>query len=106
METDYAWAAGFFDGEGTTSVLAAKRDRHEYVRMSIAQKDNSTLERFRNIFNLGRIYKSKTRDIYNWNNYKKEDVITVLNKMWPYLSEIKKIQALRCFNRIDNIYGA
>lgn len=102
MVSEIAWAAGFFDGEGTTSILSAKRDKWEYVRMGVSQKEIGPLEKFQQAVNgLGRIYKVNTRQIYSWNVYKKEDVIEVLNILWPYLYETKKKQALKCFERLD-----
>lgn len=101
MEVDYAWCAGLFDGEGTTSVLKAQRDRYAYVRMSVSQKQPEVLERFLAIIKLGKIYKSKTREIFSLDIYKQEDVVSVLNILWPYLSEVKKQQALNAFERMD-----
>lgn len=92
-DTDYAWAAGFFDGEGTTSVLKAQRDKYAYIRMGISQKLTEPLERFLQIVGKGKIYKSNTRDIYSWNCYKQEDVEIVLNLLWPYLTSVKREQA-------------
>lgn len=94
--SEEAWAAGLFDGEGTTSVLAAKRDRWKYPRLSMAQKYDEVLLRFQKVVG-GRIYKSNTREIFNWNLYKQGDVEEALNLLWPYLSEIKKEQALKVF---------
>lgn len=93
-ELDLAWAAGFFDGEGTTSNLKAKRDKYSYLRCSISQKNPELLEKFLAIFKVGKIYKSKTRNIYSWNCYTYEESILVLNQMWPYLGEQKKLQAI------------
>lgn len=97
-----AWAAGFFDGEGCTSVLKARRDSYSYIRMNIAQKNLECLEKFKSIVLLGKIYKSKTRNIYSWDCYKQEDVSKVLESLWPYLSEVKKIQAIKAQEKRDN----
>lgn len=97
MESSAAWAAGLFDGEGSTSLLKTQRDKYQYPRMCITQKHTEVLEKFQSIVGVGKIYKSKTRNIYSLDIYKKEDVIECLNIMWPYLSEIKKNQALRVF---------
>lgn len=101
MEVEAPWCAGFFDGEGTTSVLAAQRDKWKYPRMSVAQKNPETLYRFQETLG-GKIYKSNTREIYNWNLYKYSDVEQALNKMWPFLSEQKKEQALKVFKTCDD----
>jgi len=39
-----AWAAGFFDGEGSTS--RRKNGTHYYPQIQIGQKDRRVLERF------------------------------------------------------------
>lgn len=95
---ELAWAAGLFDGEGTTSVLAAKRDKWKYPRLSMAQKNPEVLYKLQQLLG-GKVYKSNTRNIYNWNVYKREDVIDALNKLWPFLSEQKKEQAIEAFNK-------
>ena len=101
-ETDLAWCAGFFDGEGTTSILAAKRDKYKYIRMSLSQKNRDTLDRFLSIVGVGNIYKSNTREIFQWVVYKKDDVLKVKEDLWKYLSEQKKEQFNKCYVQITN----
>jgi hypothetical protein len=104
-ETELAWSAGLFDGEGCTSVLKAQRDKYSYVRMSISQKTPEVLERFKDAVGYGKIYKSNTREIYSLDIYKREDVVETLKKIWPYLSSPKKKQAENAFNTVgDNIF--
>lgn len=100
-----AWAAGLFDGEGTTSCLKAQRDRYAYPRLSMAQKEPEVLERLQKLLG-GRIYKSKTRSIYNWNLYTQEAVEEALNVLWPFLSRQKKQQALKVFEHVESINNA
>ena len=97
-----AWAAGLFDGEGSTSVLKAQRDRYAYVRMNVPQKLREVLDKFLAIVNVGKIYKHKARDMHSLDIYKQDDVIDTLNLLWPYLSEVKKQQALDAFDRKEN----
>lgn len=101
-DTDIAWAAGLFDGEGSTTVLKAQRDRYAYVRMNVPQKHREVLDKFLNVVKVGKIYKAKTRDIHSLDIYKQEDVNSTLNLLWPYLSEIKKRQALLAYERVEN----
>lgn len=101
VEFELAWCAGFFDGEGTTSILKAQRDRYSYIRMGISQKHPELLERFQTAVGFGKIYKSKTRNIYSWNCYKQDDVNQVLNKLWIYLGTHKKEQALKAYERLN-----
>jgi hypothetical protein len=105
-ETELAWSAGFFDGEGTTSVLKAKRDKYSYIRMQVTQKNADTLERLQTALGgLGRIYKGKTRDIYSWNVYKQEDVLHCLTLLWPFLCRDKKEQAERVMSACNITKG-
>lgn len=100
--TEVAWAAGFFDGEGTTSVLKAKRDKYSYIRMQVTQKNKETLDRFQTaVSGKGKIYKSNTRDIHSWNVYRKEDVLYCLKTLWPFLSSQKREQANMVLQRMD-----
>ena len=97
---ELAWAAGFFDGEGSTSLLKAQRDKYSYIRMSVSQKNPDCLHRFKNAVGKGKIYKSNTRDVHSWDCYKHDEVLEVLNKLWPFLSEQKKEQAIKRFSEI------
>ena len=96
---ELAWAAGFFDGEGTTSYL--KKGSWMGPRMSVAQNNPETLERFQLAVQCGKIYEHTTRKgMYSWNCQKKEDVEKVLNMLWPFLSNQKKEQALSVYKLI------
>ena len=103
MESDLnvAWAAGLFDGEGSTTVLKTQRDRYSYVRMNVPQKDRRVLDKFLSVVCAGTIYKANTRDIHSLDIYKQADVEHTLNLLWPYLSEIKKEQALRAYAQVE-----
>ena len=94
-DVELAWAAGLFDGEGTTSVLAAQRDKYKYLRMSVSQKDREVLDKFLAIVKYGKIYKSKTREIHSWDCYRQDQVFLVLNNLWPFLSKKKQEQATK-----------
>ena len=101
-DTEIAWAAGFFDGEGTTSILKAQRDRYSYIRMQVTQKNKETLDRFQAAMcGKGKIYKSNTRDIHSWNVYKKEEVLFCMKSLWPFLSNQKREQAIIALNRVN-----
>ena len=108
-ELDLAWCAGFFDGEGTTSVLKAQRDKYCYLRVSVSQKDRTLLDKFQSIVGVGTVYKAKTREIHSLDIYKQEDVRKCLDLLWPFISEIKKKQAqnaidtIATFSRVINV---
>ena len=92
-DVELAWAAGFFDGEGCTSVLSAKRDRYTYLRMGVSQKNPALLEKFQRIVGCGKIYKSNQRPIHSWDCYIEKDCEAVLAMLWPYIGEQKRKQA-------------
>lgn len=100
VESDLAWCAGFFDGEGSTMLLKAQRDKYIYIRMCVSQKDRRCLDKFLSIINKGKIYKANTREIHNWYCYKQEDVEEVAKLLWPFLSEVKKDQYLDCVSKV------
>jgi hypothetical protein len=97
---ELAWAAGFFDGEGTCYIAhhAAKAK----PRLAIGQIDDFVLLRFRSaVGELGTvngpyIYKKRPKAtphyLYTCNGYM---VPIVTNLLWPYLSPVKKIQIQR-----------
>jgi hypothetical protein len=100
-DVDIAWAAGLFDGEGSTSILKAQRDKYAYVRMNVPQKYREVLDKFMTVVQVGKIYKHNSRDMHSLDIYKQEDVVSALNLLWPHISEIKKKQALRAFDNME-----
>jgi len=105
-EVEKAWAAGFFDGEGCTTITSCqpgknatnKKRPHRGLRMSIAQVKVGPLLQFLDAVRLGTIrgpYKYGTNKQFHFQwNASGLDVIGVLDVLWPYLSTIKQIQAL------------
>ena len=109
-ETDYAWAAGFFDGEGHTGYISGIRYRadrrskeatYHYLEIAISQasKDGvpEVLVKFQSIVG-GSIfgpYEARTRitPLYKWcarNNAARR----ILKQLWPYLGTVKRKQAI------------
>lgn len=87
-QTQYAWAAGFFDGEGCVSLH--NQDRSTCVRIILVQKDIRPLENFKAIFDCYEKLSVVTRR--NRTNHYYRLVISgsraadVLTKMLPYLT--------------------
>lgn len=105
LEIELAWAAGFYDGEGSVSCTSNNGNPNTRIQLSIGQKNHSdgtiakVLTRFMNAVRTGKIYK-KTRigKEINQHQYlisKESDVFVVLEKLWPYISEQKKDQATK-----------
>lgn len=89
---EHAWAAGFFDGEGTTSYsLIAKS-----TRIQISQKDPALLYRFQRAVGGGKVcgpYRNGKGEVYQFRVSRRADVLAVMAKLWPYLGDQKKDQA-------------
>lgn len=97
MVFEAAWAAGFFDGEGT--YYRRTRRTQKECNMEVSQLDIRPLERFLSAVNEGKIIsrngRKHTKPHFMWVCYKQEDRENVVNKLWPFLSEPKKEQILR-----------
>ena len=93
MNTELAWAAGFFDGEGTT--CRVKGPTRNATRVSVSQKGLECLLRFQAALGgLGHIYERKcTISLFSIGRI--EDVDIALTRLWPYLSGPKREQAQR-----------
>lgn len=92
---ELAWAAGFFDGEGSISVTKIKGFGRLLIQ--IGQSDIRPLIRFKNAVNCGTI-----NGPYQIKNYKPmwrfsiriyKDCKKTLELLWPFMSEPKKEQA-------------
>ena len=94
-KTEVAWAAGFFDGEGTTRLTRTRG--YGSLGMSVSQVELAPLERFqRALFGLGRIRwdeRGGRNGIHVWYLTNWRDVQACLGAMWPFLCEPKRAQA-------------
>ena len=88
------YLAGFFDGEGSISILKRSKDKKwnvsHFLRISIGQKDGETLDRIKEDFG-GNVYLVSRDNSHVWaiSDYKAYEFIKILN---PYL-RYKKPQA-------------
>ena len=107
--TEAAWAAGFFDGEGSTVLMPASNDgqRRRYLtpRCSISQHAPEgepcvPLLRFQQaVGGLGsvngpRTYTGYTTPRWTWSTNRADEAEVVLAILWPYLSAPKRAQAM------------
>jgi hypothetical protein len=99
-DTELAWAAGFFDGEGSCCI-ANGGSKWPSLRLSIGQRDDWVLHRFRKAVGLGHIngpYERKTGGaLWFYRCQAHEEVLQVLLQLWPYLSPRKKEQVAKCY---------
>jgi hypothetical protein len=101
-----AWAAGFYDGEGSTGfshkVKQAGRQRvYGYVTLAVSQSGSpETLERFQKAVRCGKVYGpyDHKKNADTWRPYwrymaSNRDARKALRIMWPWLSSVKRAQA-------------
>lgn len=106
-DTEIAWAAGFYDGEGCTSNSTAS-GRYRYLSLQISQAEPTTLHRFwEAVGQIGKVYGPYVREDrpghhrrhwrYQAHN---RDALAVIELLLPYLSEPKREQYLRASERV------
>lgn len=103
---EIAWAAGFFDGEGTTRFghyLSRGRLCRSFS-ISIAQAEPESLNRFRKaLFGLGKISPDRQEgrtDMWVWRVTNWRDVQACVAAMWPFLCTPKRDQARRALSHV------
>ena len=116
-EVERAWAAGFFDADGSTTV-GGKLDRNGSMRLSCraqlgqAEQQWGDLDRFATIVQCGRITAKGPRkdqrpgsNPQNWKPFKNwqaqslADVAVCMNVLWPYLGEYKRQRWTDCWDK-------
>lgn len=99
-EIDRAWAAGFFDGEGSTSLKRSRSgEAASFIRLYISQarEQSDLVERFGKIMGVGVVKPRRDRPgVTQWTVQDSAGVTRALQVMWPYLGRYKKEQAERC----------
>src|ERR1044072_2281967 len=97
-ETELAWAAGFFDGEGNTRAII-RRAKYKSLHVSITQVEKSNLERFQKAIGLGKIngpykYEKRPREkpFYRFRLCRQADIGRFVFLVWKYLSRPKRDQ--------------
>jgi hypothetical protein len=105
IQTELAWAAGFFDGEGTITAFidkAGKNYKYSVIKLQVRQVDKRPLERFIKAVGIKNnwIYGPYTRPgvgqrIYTIQFATFERVQACVAILWKYLSEPKKEQYKR-----------
>lgn len=88
-----AYLAGFFDGEGTISILKRKKGNwnvSHFIRVSIGQKDGATLDWVKENFG-GNVYNVKRDNSFTWaiSDFKAYEFVKTISPFLRY----KKPQA-------------
>lgn len=98
---DLAWAAGFFDGEGSTGCNWQKNhpngNRYRYLRMQVDQVEPTTLQRLQSILGGKLTGPYSPRNInhsphWHWVITSFEEVQFTVCRLWPWLSKPKRNQ--------------
>lgn len=97
-ESELIWAAGFFDGEGSTSVSMVKG--YLTLSVSIGQVGDYCLLRFRDAVEEGTIYGPNHSDKYQY-MARNEKGVEVIKKLYPYLCPPKQVQARTALMRYN-----
>jgi hypothetical protein len=97
-ETELAWAAGFYDGEGSVSVVYPSKtlvrpEGYATLHMKVSQKDIRPLHRFCAAVGVGRVTGPYGNDMHSWQIGGNPGVRQALTRLWPYLSPPKREQA-------------
>jgi hypothetical protein len=93
-EIDYAWAAGFIDGEGHIGTRLNTSNTYQ-ISIQVHQKGTEPLDRLQKIFG-GKVYTQHSKPgIYKWSIQKRQLVLDTIDKLWPYLTEVKRAQATK-----------
>lgn len=95
IEVGYAWAAGFFDGEGSFIFKPARPQTKANIYASVPQNHPEVLERF--VVALGYDGEVRVNGPYNHGMYQAQffgvhRTRDVAAKMWPYLGSVKRAQ--------------
>jgi len=103
-EEQWAWVAGFIDGEGCFGATKSRRtQKYQSIRLSIAQVELLVLERVQHMMG-GRIYGPRVREgnhqqsIYTLYLYRPN-----ITHLWKYLGQKKRRQYKTCLLKIG--YG-
>ena len=111
VETELAWAAGFFDGEGTTAHAGGRRVVARIVQATDQPSSApQTLERFKRAVGVGRVRWARSKDERRKEQWvyaaeRRSDVELMFSQLWPYLSNPKRDQANRAFEKADAYDG-
>lgn len=96
---ELAWAAGFFDGEGTTIARGeSRRPEYHQLRASVPQRGHDSaphvLLRFQKVvLGMGYIEPPTAEGVYTWRARGFEEAQALIALLWRHLGPVKKAQA-------------
>ncbi len=108
---ELAWAAGFFDGEGST--MAHRRRRNGYLTLDVSVPQASRagipvpLLRFqRAVLGLGRIDPPRSNGTYVWRSRGFGEAQATIALLWPHIGEVKRTQAAHAMQAVREQYDS
>lgn len=106
LDIDGAWAAGFWDGEGSVGCYY-RRDRPSWrIACGISQRDARVLRRFCKIVGVGRVggpYIVRDKPMFAWYARNYEDALAVFTRLRPYLDKIKMKQFEQALKKYTSV---
>lgn len=92
-----AWAAGFYDGEGSSSMYMPRNRRTARRQIQVSQAGHGgiappALVQFREIVGEGNVTGPYRGSLYYWKTTRNDAIDLVARGLWPYLSAAKREQ--------------
>tara|TARA_R100000234_G_C4833456_1_gene107915 strand:+ start:138 stop:476 length:339 start_codon:yes stop_codon:yes gene_type:complete len=108
-ETDVAWAAGLFEGEGCIT-----DDKKKYRRLQLSMTDEDVMEKFVRIVNYGRLNgpyipgkpgfrRAKHKPFWYWSVGRRSEVLRILKMFIPYFGQRRSQKAIEAISKIEII---
>jgi hypothetical protein len=98
---EVAWAGGFFEGEGYVSFHREAKRKRRGIVVGVLSTNRESLERFQAAVGVGNITGPRKRRApthklqYVWQTGSISDARSVLDMLWPYLSDQRREKAMR-----------
>lgn len=102
-EIDVAWAAGLFEGEGSCFVGSGQRQ----PIVAVVMTDVDVVERFAEIMGCGYVNNYRrppNKRFWRWSVTGRDDVLSVLGLLWPYLGERRREAATVVIERATKMH--
>jgi hypothetical protein len=100
QEDNWAWAGGFYEGEGTIGCW------NNALRLQVSQQHMEPLLRFQTYLG-GIIYSGRQtatqKEFYTLTIYGRRGVVHAIMVMWPWLSERRREQAANAIDRFADV---
>lgn len=105
-----AWTAGFWDGEGSVSLLKHRSHAGHFVPEAAATQSSrvgrpEVLERLHELAG-GHVYGPYPQPppwapVYRWKLFRRDEIRAFFDLIWPRLGDVKRIQAERVMSVLD-----